>query len=219
MLKLALPNGSLEEKTVALFAAAGWSIKREGRRARCETDCPFVESVFFTRPQAIPRVVKDGICDIGICGFDCVLEDELCGHYRGQRSICQLAYLPYSKETNGPTHIVLCASESNHAQSWKDMPPGSEVYSEYPNLTQCYLRSLDDVRVVPSPGSTEGHVAIGHYAYGVCVMESGKTQEQNGLRVVEMMLVSETVVIGPVDLTESKRELAQKLVRRLREAL
>lgn len=216
MLKLALPNGSLEKKTVALFAAAGWSIAREGRKALCETDCPFVEQVFFTRPQAIPKVIADGICDIGICGMDCVVE-ELSG--RGNaRAFPRLAFLPYSKETNGPTRIVLCTSERNPAQSLEDMPLESAVYSEYPNYSRQYFRSRRKVRIIPSPGSTEGHVAIGHYAYGVCIMESGKTQEQNGLRVLETIFVSETAVIAFWGLGKDKLECAREFVRRLKGA-
>ncbi|MDZ4221370.1 MAG: hypothetical protein U1C18_00680, partial [Patescibacteria group bacterium] len=40
MLKAALPTGSLEKKTIARFAAAGWNIKRERARQALRAHSP-----------------------------------------------------------------------------------------------------------------------------------------------------------------------------------
>lgn len=214
---LALPNGSLEEKTIALFAAAGWSITREGRKALCETDCPFGEQAFFTRPQAIPRIVASGICDIGICGQDCVAEVQHSGPDNGQSSLVELLVLPYSKGTNGPTTVALVTRESNRERP-EEIPYGKEVYSELFNFTRHFFRTAlprRDLRIVRSPGSTEGHVAIGEYEYGVCIVEQGRTLAQNNLRVMAALLVSRTVVIARRDNAESARPFAEALLNAL----
>ena len=208
---VAIPNGSLEEKTVALFAAAGWSIKREGRKALCDTDCPFVDKVFFTRPQAIPRLVSRGICDIGISGLDYVVE-ELCAH--SCTRLVQLATLPYNKETNGPAKVVVCA-QANEAWPPQDIP---WVYSEYPYLTKQFFEetmSIPRVYITRSPGSTEGHVAIGEYQYGVCLVEQGKTMAANNLRIVAELLESTAVLITRRDKADDAKVFAEQLLNAL----
>jgi|GEM_PF-2747330 len=215
MLKLALPNGSLESRTIALFAAAGWSVKREGRKALCATDCPFAETVFFTRPQAIPRVVASGICDAGICGLDYVTEEQ---YANPEARLTQLATLAYSKETNGPAMVALFTSENN-VRPARNIPPGSTVYSEYPNITKRFFEEvmeIPDVRIIRSPGSTEGHVAIGEYQYGVCVVEQGKTLAANNLRVIAELLVSSAVLVARPDRTDGARTFTQLLLNAAR---
>ena len=182
MLKLALPNGSLEKNTTELFAAAGWSIEREDRSAMASTNCPFAESIFFTRPQAIPRVVSSGLCDVGICGYDCVAEARL-SHELEERSEWPgiITFLPYSKKTWGCTRIVLCSRKNSSIQRIEDVSDGSKVYTEYPALTEQHFREHGiHVQCIRATGSVEGHVRIGEFEVGATVLEEGKTCDKTG---------------------------------------
>ncbi|OGY93123.1 MAG: ATP phosphoribosyltransferase [Candidatus Komeilibacteria bacterium RIFCSPLOWO2_02_FULL_48_11] len=198
MLKLALPNGSLEKNTTELFAAAGWSIEREDRSAMASTNCPFAESIFFTRPQAIPRVVSSGLCDVGICGYDCVAEARL-SHELEERSEWPgiITFLPYSKKTWGCTRIVLCSRKNSSIQRIEDVSDGSKVYTEYPALTEQHFREHGiHVQCIRATGSVEGHVRIGEFEVGATVLEEGKTCDKNHLKVIGDLLTSATVLIS-----------------------
>ena len=72
-LRLAIPNGSLQEPTVDLFCRAGYNMKVGTRSyypriADAEIECLLV------RPQEQPRYIQDGLIDAGVTGYDWIRE-------------------------------------------------------------------------------------------------------------------------------------------------
>ena len=61
-LKIALPNGSLEEGTMRLFEEANLKIKKDLRKHDAFVDGPLILRVTFMRPQHIPALVERGVC-------------------------------------------------------------------------------------------------------------------------------------------------------------
>ena len=87
-LRLAIPNGSLQEPTVDLFCRAGYNMKVGGRSyypivADDEIECLLV------RPQEQPRYVQDGLIDLGVTGYDWVCET--------QSKVVEVMEMVYSK--------------------------------------------------------------------------------------------------------------------------
>ncbi len=133
MLKLVLPKGSLEKATLELFEAADLRVHRNSAVAYQATiDDPRVDSVRILRPQEIPSYVADGLFDIGITGRDWVEETE--------SDVVSLGELQYSKVSDSPVRIIVAVPGDSPWQTVEDLPQGVRISSEYPRLTERYLR-------------------------------------------------------------------------------
>ena len=97
-LKLALPKGSLEESTFALFKKAGFEIHNSSRSFTPSVNDPELEIILF-RPQEMSRYIEDGIVDCGLTGHDWIVENS--------SKVTELCQLQYSKQTSNPVRWVL----------------------------------------------------------------------------------------------------------------
>lgn len=195
-LKLVLPNGSLEEKTVQMFAERGILFERlSGRSFRAKSFHDCISEVLFTRPQFIPSLVADDDYDLGICGQDCVDEWAAVNQKDGEsKPLYILRKLGYNRQTNSDSLVVLIGGQTDPLASVKDIEADTMILSEYPALTRKLLPRRRNIRVISSLGSTESLVPW-KYHYGVCLTETGETIKANGLRVIEVLAVSCAVLI------------------------
>ena len=100
MLKLVLPEGSLETATMQLFDDADLTVRRGSEvEYRATIDDPRVDEVRILRPQEIPTYVADGLFDVGIAGRDWIEETS--------SDVVSLGQMRYSKATAKPVRIVL----------------------------------------------------------------------------------------------------------------
>ena len=189
MLRLVLPKGSLESSTFELFDAADLAVERESVRTyRASIDDPRIASVAIIRPQEIPRYIEDGHFDLGITGQDLVAEAE--------SDVVEVATLPIAKTTPRPVRIVLAVSADSGIGRVDQLPPELRVSTEYVSLAQRYFDRLGlQVNIVRSYGSNEAKVpdivdAIVHNA------ETDDTLERNGLRIIDVLMESWTVLIA-----------------------
>src|SRR5438309_7149243 len=72
-LRLAIPNGNLQQATVDLFAKAGYNIAVSGRSYFPAVDDSEIECL-LVRPQEQPRYIQDGLIDAGFTGLDLISE-------------------------------------------------------------------------------------------------------------------------------------------------
>ncbi|KKU48453.1 ATP phosphoribosyltransferase [Candidatus Uhrbacteria bacterium RIFCSPLOWO2_12_FULL_46_10] len=208
-LRLALPNGSLEKKTLELFAQADLAITVSPRRCTGTVSGSMIEEVVLMRPQEIPWAVEQGSFDLGICGQDCVRES-------GGR-VEELTMLSYSRSTDGPTRVVLVTYADNPCRGVGDVLDDVLVLSEYPNLTrQLFDTSGKRVRVRFTAGSTEAMVPE-LAPYGVCLTETGASLQANNLKIIGVIMESQTVMIAKTDIVKNSKlaKLAQDLKRLL----
>jgi len=189
MLKLVLPKGSLEKSTFDLFEAADLTVQRESARDyRASIDDPRVESVTIIRPQEIPRYIEDGHFDLGISGRDLVAEAE--------SDVVEVAILPYAKATPRPVRIVLAVAADSGISTPEELPPEVRISTEYVNLAKAYFDQKQiAAKIVRSYGSNEAKVpdivdAIVHNS------ETDDTLVRNGLRVIDTLMESWTVLIA-----------------------
>ncbi len=73
MLRLAIPNGNLQQATVDLFCKAGYNMTVQPRSYYPVVDDSDIECM-LVRPQEQPRYVQDGLIDAGFCGLDLIRE-------------------------------------------------------------------------------------------------------------------------------------------------
>jgi ATP phosphoribosyltransferase len=189
VLRLVLPKGSIEQLTFELFEAADLTVSRTSdREYHGSIDDPRIESVAVIRPQEIPRYVEDGHFDLGITGQDLVAE--------AGADVVEVATLPISKTTPHPAKIVLAMSIDSGVERPEQIPPDVRVSTEYTELAKRYFEKLGiPARVMLSFGSNEAKVpdivdAIVHN------VETGETLRRNGLRIVDVLMESWTVLVA-----------------------
>jgi len=189
MLTIALPKGSLEEQTLLLFKQADLPLRRGVRDYNPTIDDPRISKVKILRPQEIPSFVDQGYFDMGITGLDWVLESGA--------DVVEVADLCYSKQGQGTVKIVVAVPfDEAGIKSARDVRPGSKVTTEYPNITRNYFEKLGiPVDVFFSYGATEAKVPD-FMDVVVDVTETGDTLRRNGLKIVDILMESNTKLIA-----------------------
>ena len=185
-MKLGLPKGSLEEATVALFRKAGWKITISSRSYYPTIDDPEVECTLL-RAQEMARYVEQGLLDCGLTGYDWVIENGA--------DVEIMADLVYSKTGSGKARWVLAVPEDSPIRSVKDLE-GKRIATEAVGLTQRYLAKHGVTAAVEfSWGATE--VKPPKLADAIVeITETGSSLKANKLRIVEVILETNTKLIA-----------------------
>jgi ATP phosphoribosyltransferase len=202
VLRLVLPKGSLERATIDLFEAADLAVSRSSEvDYRASVRDHRISEVRILRPQEIPRYVADGLFDIGITGRDWVEETGA--------DVVSLGELAYSKATPQPIRVVLAVAGTSPWKSVKEMPVGVRVSTEYPQLTERFLKANGvKADVVLSYGATEAKIPEIADAV-VEITETGRALKAAGLRILETILVSFTeLVANPASCRDPERRKA-----------
>jgi len=207
MLKLVIPKGSLENTTLDILRDADLAVRRSGEREYHATiNDPRIEQVRILRPQEIPKYVEDGFFDLGITGYDWVRESGA--------QVAEIAELPYTKTAVGTkVRIVLAVAGDSPYQKPGDLPDGVRVSTEYPNIVEEYFREKGiDARIYLSYGATEAKVPEMADAV-VELTETGGTLRRHGLRIIDTVLESSTLLIANKESYEEpeKRGLMEEI--------
>jgi ATP phosphoribosyltransferase len=207
LLKLVIPKGSLEEQTLALLRDAGLPVRRSGDRdynARIDDDR--ISQVAILRPQEIGKYVEEGLFDIGITGLDWIEETGA--------KVEILAEFPYAKTGAGSSlRIVLAVLRESGVTRPADLPSGTRVATEYPNIARAYFERLGlPVRVIPSAGATEAKVPNIVDAI-IEVTETGTTLRQHGLEIIDDVMFTSTKLIA------NRESHAEPAMRKLMEEI
>jgi len=185
-LRLGIPKGSLENATIDLFRRAGFNIATSSRSYFPAIDDPEIECMLI-RAQEMARYVEDGILDAGLTGRDWVEENAA--------DVEPLADLIYAKQSFGKVRWVLAAPESSPFQTVQDLQ-GKIIATELVETTKRYLaRNGVTAKVEFSWGATEVKPPVLADAI-VEVTETGSSLRANKLRILEVVLESNTQLIG-----------------------
>ena len=185
-LRLGIPKGSLENATIDLFRRAGFSIATSSRSYFPAIDDPEIECMLI-RAQEMARYVEDGILDVGLTGRDWVEENAA--------DVEALADLIYAKQSFGKVRWVLAVPEGSAFQSVQDLQ-GKIIATELVETTKRYLaRHGVTAKVEFSWGATEVKPPVLADAI-VEVTETGSSLRANNLRILEVVLESNTQLIG-----------------------
>ncbi|MDR1490729.1 MAG: ATP phosphoribosyltransferase [Desulfovibrio sp.] len=186
-LKLAIPKGSLEDATLALFARSGWKISMQHRNYFPAVNDPEL-SISLCRPQEMGMYVGEGILDAGLTGKDWAMESGA--------DLVVVADLVYSKLSNRPAHWVLAVAGDSPYHKPEDLA-GKRVATEIMGLTRKYFEGRNiPVTINYSWGATEAKVIEGLADAIVEVTETGATIRANGLRVIDEVLATNTQLIA-----------------------
>lgn len=215
-LKLGIPKGSLEEATISLFDRAGWKIRKHVRNYFPDINDPDI-TARLCRVQEIPGYIRDGVLDLALTGKDWLLETGIpaegldsqdCGTDGGSSPagtdkkaaeaapVRVVSHLIYSKVSNRPARWVLAVAGDSPYHSPADLA-GKRVSTELAGVTRRYFDRLGiPVQINYSWGATEAKVVEGLADAIVEVTETETTIRAHGLRVIDEVLVSNTVLIA-----------------------
>lgn len=189
-LKLGIPKGSLEEKTVELFGRAGWRISYDRRSYFPDIDddelcCSLV------RAQEMSRYVEDGTIDLGLTGRDWILENE--------SDVVTIQDLVYSKASTRQARWVLVVRDDSPIQAIGDLE-GKRISTELVHFTKKYFEEQNiAVHVEFSWGATEAKVVEGLVDAIVEVTETGSTLRANKLKIIHELMKTNTQLIANRD--------------------
>ena len=189
-LKVGIPKGSLEEATLALFAKSGWKISTRQRNYFPEVNDEDL-TVRLCRPQEIPRYVAGGILDLALTGKDWIMENKSEVHV--------VTDLVYSKSSNRPAKWVLAVAGDSPYMKPEDLA-GKRVATEIMGLAKSYFDDRNiPINIEYSWGATEAKVVEGLADAIVEVTETGTTIRAHGLRIIDVVLETNTQLIANVD--------------------
>jgi len=179
-LKLGIPAGSLQEATAELFRRAGYKIKFSSRSYYPTIDDEEIDCLLI-RAQEMARYVQDGVLDVGLTGYDWVMETGADVH--------EVAELVFSKVSRRPVRWVLAVPDESPVQSVNDLE-GKRIATEAVGLTSQYLKRHGvTARVEFSWGATE--VKPPKLADAIVeVTETGSSLRANNLRIVDQVIES-----------------------------
>ncbi|MGD9576721.1 MAG: ATP phosphoribosyltransferase [Syntrophorhabdus sp.] len=185
-LKIGLPKGSLQETTFKLFKNAGYSIKLLERSYVPAIDDPELEGLVI-RAQEMARYVEDGILDMGITGYDWVLEQDA--------KVVELVRLKYGKVGFRGVKWVVAVPNDSNIKTVEDLKD-KKIATELVGYTKRFLKKRGiDATVEFSWGATEVKPPLLADAI-IEVTETGASLKANNLRIIDTILESETVLIA-----------------------
>ncbi|WP_412070475.1 ATP phosphoribosyltransferase [Rubrivirga sp. IMCC43871] len=186
VLRLGLPKGSLQESTFDLLEKAGY-----GFSVRSRSYFPSIDddelTAMLVRAQEMGKYVADGVFDAGITGLDWIAETGADVHV--------VADLIYSKASMRPVRWVLAVPEDSDIHSVQDLE-GKRIATEVVGLTERWLAEHGVTADVEfSWGATEVKAPDLVDAI-VEVTETGNSLRANKLRIVDVLLSSNTQLVA-----------------------
>ena len=201
-LKIAIQkSGRLSESSLKLLKECGIEFDNGLNKLKAEA-FNFPLEVFFLRDDDIPQYVVDGVADIGIVGENVMLEKN-----RSVKLVDKLGF--------GKCRLSIAIPKDQKYKSLKDFN-GKRFATSYPIILEEYLKKNKiKAEIQEISGSVEIAPGIG-LADAICdLVSSGSTLFTNGLKEVEVILKSESVLIANKKLKKEQQEILNKLLFRI----
>ena len=180
ILRLAIPNGNLQQATVDLFSKAGYRMTIQPRSYYPVVDDPDIQCM-LVRPQEQPRYVQDGLIDAGFSGLDLIRE--------AGADVIEVLDTASSNVAAFYTRWVLVVPEASPIQDVSDLE-GKRIATELVNVTRAFLEE-------------RGVQALVEYSYGATEVKpplladaivdatiTGASLKANNLRIVAQVIES-----------------------------
>ncbi len=205
MLNIALPKGRLGDKVYELFASIGYDcseIYSDNRKLVFENRENGVRYL-LVKPSDVAIYIAHGAADIGVVGKDILEEDNF--------DIYELLDLGLGK-------CNMCVAAPNNYTEDFDRP--LRVATKFVNIAKNYYISLNrEIEIIKLNGSIEIAPILGLSDVIVDIVESGKTLEENDLRVYEKIMPISARLIANKSSYKFKSEDIEQLITKLKKVL
>lgn len=205
MLNIALPKGRLGDKVYELFASIGYDcseIYSDNRKLVFENKENGVRYL-LVKPSDVAIYIAHGAADIGVVGKDILEEDNF--------DIYELLDLGLGK-------CNMCVAAPNNYTEDFDRP--LRVATKFVNIAKNYYISLNrEIEIIKLNGSIEIAPILGLSDVIVDIVESGKTLEENDLRVYEKIMPISARLIANKSSYKFKSNDIEQLISKLKKVL
>jgi ATP phosphoribosyltransferase len=168
----------------------------------------FPVDLLLVRDDDIPRMLLDGVCELGIVGEN--IAEEVMLERNGGNGLKRLRQLGF-----GACRLSIAVPEDLDIASSADLN-GKRIATSYPKLTQSLLRQRGiEAQIVELSGSVEIAPRLGTADAIADLVSTGTTLRANHLRELEVLFESQASLYAPESLSAEKRPLQQRLLARL----
>lgn len=205
-LKIAIQKkGRLSEKSISLLKECGISISNGNNKLKT-TAGNFPLEVLFLRDDDIPQYVQDGVAHIGIVGENVIKEKK--------KKVAEVMPLGFGKCR---LSLAIRREETYTNPTFFE---GKRIATSYPVILGTYLEQKGiSAEIEELSGSVEIAPGIG-LADGVCdIVSTGSTLLQNGLKEVEEVMRSQSILISNNELDQNLKVLLNRLTFRIKAVL
>jgi ATP phosphoribosyltransferase len=202
MITIAISKGRMQDDAIELLAQAGVRLTSEAlasRKLALEDESGEYRFI-FVKPADVPVYVEHGIADCGIVGRDVLLESEADVLLPLDLGIARCRLVVAAMD---PTVIMRAFGMLR-------------VATKYSRLASAHFGARGiPVEIIPLSGSVELAPALGLSDVIVDLVETGRTLEENGLSVVEVITESS----GRLVVNRASYQLKANEISRLTTAL
>ena len=205
MITIAISKGRMQDEALALLARAGVRFNDYSSASRCliSADETGDYRAIFVKPADVPVYVEHGIADCGIVGRDVLLESEAD------------VLLPLDLGI-ARCRLVVAGISPDEIKS-KGM---LRVATKYPLLTANYFGARGTpVEIIRLSGSVELAPSLGLCDVIVDLVETGRTLQENGLSVIDVITESTGRFVVNRASYQLKAESIGRLLNALEQAL
>jgi ATP phosphoribosyltransferase len=169
----------------------------------------FPVDLLLVRDDDIPRLLLDGVCELGIVGENTANEVML--ERDGQAQLNCLRRLGF-----GQCRLSIAVPEDRGLTALAELQ-GARIATSYPELTRHLLEQRGvQATIVELSGSVEIAPGLGTADAIADLVSTGTTLRANHLRELEVLLHSEAALYGRVNgISAEKQALLQRLLSRL----
>jgi len=204
-LTIAVAKGRLQAETLNLLTSAGLGLSSEtlsSRRLAVEDESGRYRLI-FVKPADVPVYVEHGIADCGIVGRDVLLESK--------------ADLLQPLSLNIGACRIVVAARNDAPASHSGM---LRVATKYPRIAARHFGTRGvAVDLIELSGSVELASVLGLADCIVDLVETGKTLQENGLSIVEVITESAARFVVNRASYQLKAEAVGQLIKSLEKAM
>jgi len=203
-MRIAIPKGRLQDKTLAMFAAAGYRVPATTELAtrKLVFNSAGVEWI-FVKDCDVPVYVEHGAADAGIAGLDQILEHEA--------GVYQPLELPY-----GRCRMMVIGAPGAPRLS-RDRT--AMIATKYPRVARQYLDAQQlRAEVVPLGGSVELAAVLSLTSHVIDLVETGETVRVHKLELQDFVAeITPRLIVARNSYRTNNKQL-RELIARIEEA-
>lgn len=201
-------SGRLSERSQALLKSCGLRFARSKDKLFWYGQ-DFPVDLLLVRDDDIPRLLLDGVCELGIVGEN--IASEVMLERDGESELLRLRKLGF-----GQCRLSIAVPEDSGIGSLAQLQ-GLRIATSYPELTRYLLqRQKIDARIVELSGSVEIAPSMGTADAISDLVSTGSTLRANHLRELEVLYQSQAALYSRNGgMSDSKQALLDRLLSRL----
>ena len=208
ILSVALSKGRLQDETLKLLGRAGVELdtSEAGSRKLIFRDRSGCFQFFMLKPVDVPTYVEYGVADLGIAGWDVLLESESDVHQPLDLGI-------------GRCIMAVAGPRTTARKNYRELS-AVRIATKYPRITtDHFTRQGVPVEIIYLSGSVELAPRLGLSERIVDLVASGRTLADNGLEVIEPICdVSARLIVNRASY-QVKRQAVSRLIQELADSL